>query len=171
MAKSEYGRGRHPNSKAALERSRKSGAAAAGNGRAVQHRLGTTLEANLPPDVEAIHEALKASAPVRAADGGLPIYDEAAIELLARQLAKIRYGYEWLEEHGWFDEGELRPLVSELAKFERQLMEGLDRMGMTAAGRARLGLDLARTTDLATAMSEPNPERRRDLLADLDLDS
>jgi len=37
---------------------------------------------------------------------------------------------------------------------------------MTPRSRARLGLDLARTTDLATAMSESDPDRRARLLAE-----
>ncbi len=165
MAEQKYPPGQHPNSRAALARGRVKGAAKPGNSRAVTHRLGTRLAVNHPPDVQEVYEALAASAPVRDAEGDLPAYDVAAVELIALRLAKIRYGHAWVDEHGWFDaEGELRPIVSSLAQWERQLTEQLDRMGMTAAGRARLGLDLARTTDLATAMSEPNDEKRAELL-------
>jgi hypothetical protein len=157
-------------SKKSLANLRQAPPAEKGNRRALTHGLGAKLPANLPPDVEEIREALAASAPVRASDGTLPVADEAAIEVIARQLAKVRYGNTWLDEHGWFGEdGVLRPVVSVLAKFERQLMEQLDRMGMTAAGRARLGLSLARTVSLADAMSEPDPEKRRAMLADAGL--
>jgi hypothetical protein len=43
-------------------------------------------------------------------------------------------------------------------------------LGMTPRSRARLGLDLSRTVDLATAMSEPDDERRAELLREAGLD-
>jgi hypothetical protein len=46
----------------------------------------------------------------------------------------------------------------------------LDALGIGPAARARLGVDVARIADLATAMSEPDPERRRVLLREAGLD-
>ncbi len=43
-------------------------------------------------------------------------------------------------------------------------MDQLDALGMTPRSRAKLGLDLARAADLATAMSEPDPVKRERLL-------
>ena len=40
---------------------------------------------------------------------------------------------------------------------------------MTPAARARLGLDLARTVDAATAMSHPDPVERERLMAEAGL--
>lgn len=160
------GRGQHPNSRAALERSR----AGRANGRTLQHGLGAKHPANLPEEVEAIREALAAQAPVRAADGNLPAADEVAVEVAARTLAKVRRANAWLDEHGLINsEGEFRPVVGELAKFERNLIEQLDRLGMTPTSRARLGVDLARTVDLASAMSEPDAEKRKAMLAEAGL--
>jgi len=42
---------------------------------------------------------------------------------------------------------------------------------MTPKSRAKLGLALARTVDLSTAMSEPDDERRAELLAEAGIDS
>jgi hypothetical protein len=40
----------------------------------------------------------------------------------------------------------------------------LDSLGMTPRSRARLGADLVRTVSMADAMSEPDPERHRQLM-------
>ena len=46
----------------------------------------------------------------------------------------------------------------------REAADYLDALGMTPKSRAKLGLDLQRTVDLASAMSEPDAERRAELL-------
>ncbi len=155
-------------SKKSLANLRQAPPAEKGNARAVKHGLGATV--TLAPQAEAIREVLAAQAPVRAHDGSLPVYDEAIVMQAARVMARVQSASEYVEEHGLFDlEGDLRPVVSELGRIERQLTELLDRLGMTPTSRAKLGLDLARTVDLATAMSEPDANKRRALLADLDL--
>lgn len=73
----------------------------------------------------------------------------------------------YLSNYGHTDSrGRFRPEVDALGKATTRLLGALERLGMTPAGRARLGLDLARTADLATAMSEPDPERRAALMAE-----
>jgi hypothetical protein len=71
----------------------------------------------------------------------------------------------WLDVHGVLDR---RGRERSAARWERRLrgeaLRYLDALGMTPKSRARLGLDLARTADLATAMSEPDPQRRAELL-------
>jgi phage FluMu gp28-like protein len=57
-----------------------------------------------------------------------------------------------------------------LSKCSRNLAELLDRLGMSPRSRAALGVDLARTVDLATAMSEKDPDMRRELLREAGLD-
>jgi hypothetical protein len=51
-----------------------------------------------------------------------------------------------------------------LERASKTLMQALDSLGMTPRSRAALGLDIARGIDLAQAMSEPDPEKRRELL-------
>jgi hypothetical protein len=46
----------------------------------------------------------------------------------------------------------------------REASDYLDALGMTPNSRAKLGLDLQRTVDLASAMSEPDDARRAELL-------
>jgi hypothetical protein len=43
-------------------------------------------------------------------------------------------------------------------------------LGMTPASRAKLGLNLAKTVDLATALSHPDPERRAELMREAGLE-
>jgi hypothetical protein len=46
----------------------------------------------------------------------------------------------------------------------------LERLAMTVPSHMRSGLDAARTIDLASAMSEPDDERRAELLREAGLD-
>jgi hypothetical protein len=73
---------------------------------------------------------------------------------------------EWLAGHGYVDPvtHEPRPVVAALEKATRTLDGLLDKLGMNPRSRAALGADLARTVDLATAMSERDPAKRQDLL-------
>ena len=64
----------------------------------------------------------------------------------------------------------LGPLPSWRAGCAARASDYLDALGMTPQSRAKLGLDLARTTDLATAMSEPNDDRRAELLREAGID-
>ena len=49
----------------------------------------------------------------------------------------------------------------------REASDYLDALGMTPRSRAKLGLDLVRAApDMATIMSEPDPERKRALAAE-----
>lgn len=152
-------------SKKSLANLRQAPPADKGNGRAMQHGLGAKLPENLPPEAEELRQLLRENSPVRGSDGDAHPADEAYIFNAARFWAKVNRANDWLEEHGWFGEdGQLRPVVAELRKHEDQLAKYLDQLGMTPTSRARLGLDLARTADLATAMSEPDAEKRRELL-------
>src|SRR4051794_7785840 len=140
-----------------------------GNTRAAHHygRAEVTV-----PGTEAAREeiltALAAAAPIRDRRGELPEADAAAVELAARALARVRAIDAWLDEHGMFGRGgKLRPAVAYLDQATRTASGLLDRLGMTPRSRAALGVDLARTADLATAMSETDAERRKALLADV----
>jgi len=150
------------------------GKAKPGNSRAMTHgggadasKLPAATKAAARADIEA---ELAASAPVRAADGSLPVADRAIVELAASALARHRHVEAWLDAEGFFTpKGNLRPVVVQLGKIDRALTELLDRLGMTPRSRATLGVDLARTVSLADAMSEPDPEKRKTMLADAGL--
>ena len=78
--------------------------------------------------------------------------DKIAVELLARNLAKIELMDLYLQEHGLFldeQKGTLQPILkvywTALAAATRQC----DSLGLTPAARARLGLRVAQVEDLA----------------------
>jgi len=114
-----------------------------------------------------IYEEQAEAAPVRAANGDLPVYDRALVRLLAQALCRLEDVTPWLDKHGAFDRrGKPRSALRWEARLRREVAGYLDAMGMTPKARARLGVDLARTADLASAMSEPDPERRKRLMAE-----
>ncbi len=116
-----------------------------------------------------VFDAISADAPLRDAAGNLPAADSGVVYLLAQALCRLEDVSGHLAATGWLDQktGEPRHAVLEI---ERRLIAQcaalMDRCGLTPLSRARLGLDLTRTVDLATAMSETDPERRAVLLRD-----
>lgn len=89
------------------------------------------------------------------------------MEVAARELARIRNVDDWLAQRGVLDRrGHVRPAAGYLEKATRTLDRLLNSLGMNPRSRAVLGLDLARQQDMATAMSEPDPEKRRSMLRD-----
>ena len=79
-----------------------------------------------------------------------PALESAAVLLRQRQRLE-----EWLNKHGPVDEkGQPRPALEVLIKVERALLEHLRELGMTPASRAKLGVDVARTFDLARALAD-----------------
>lgn len=167
MAKQKYPAGKHPNSMANL---RPPGVASwakdaeRGNVRAGKH-LAWAEDSKLPATEKAkaraeLASALAARAPVHSEA------DAALIELAAAKLARIRHVEAWLDQNGLFHRGKLRNVVEKLGTLENQLAGLLSELGMTTTSRAKLGLDLVRTVDLADALSDPDPERRRAKLRD-----
>ena len=115
--------------------------------------------------------ALSAEAPLRDARGELPRHDAAQVTLLAEVLCRLDSINSYLEARGYLDDkGNVRPAAELAGRMRREASDYLDALGMTPKSRAKLGLDLARTTDLATAMSEPDDERRAELLREAGLD-
>ena len=113
-------------------------------------------------------DEIQAGLPVRGANGEPPVYDLALCELAARELARIRQIDAWLDVHGLFGRGpKLRPAVEYRLKAAKLLAELLDRLGMTPRSRAQLGLDLAKTVNIADAMGEKDPVRRREMFREL----
>ena len=142
-------------------------AAPTGNRRTVKHGGAVTKKthrAEIEAKERAIEDILAASAPVRE-HGQLPLADRPLVHVLAQQLVRHELMTEYVYEHGMFgDGGKVLPATELLEKSAMRIAHLLDRMGMSPTSRAKLGLDLARTADLAQAMSEPDPERRANLL-------
>lgn len=146
---------------------RRAPAAPAGNRRNLRH--GGHAEVNVPGLDRArleLFDWLAEAAPVRDPGGGLPIADAATVELAARALARARAVDSWLQVHGFVDDrtGEVKPAAYYLERATRTADGLLSSLGMNPRERMRMGVDMARTVDLATAMSEPDDERRRALL-------
>lgn len=109
------------------------------------------------PVAAEIAEALAEDAPLRDDDGGLPRHDRAAVELTAVALLNARRLSAYLELHGDVDPGtrEPRPAVEQLSRAASTAFKMLGQLGMTPAGRARLGLDLVRAeASLAERLSD-----------------
>ncbi|MDQ3571703.1 MAG: P27 family phage terminase small subunit [Actinomycetota bacterium] len=115
---------------------------------------------------QVVYEALAADAPLRAPGGELPPADHAQVCLLAECLCRLEDVGANIRDFGLFERkgGGIRPAVDLERRLRQEAADYLDALGMTPRSRAKLGVDLARTVDLATAMSEPNPERRQELL-------
>lgn len=133
------------------------GAGVVGNVRALVHGGAARGQATLIRAgswASRIYAELEAEAPLRADDGGLPVHDRQVVELLSSALARLEAVEGWLstrppvDEKGkpWPAEDVARRLRSESAKY-------LDALGMTPTSRARLGLDLVRSFDLAQEMA------------------
>lgn len=139
-----------------------------GNKRAAKHHGATT---GMVPGTQAALDEVRAGLPIRGADGEPLIYDLTLCELAARELARIRQIDAWLDTHGLFGRGpKLRPAVEYRLRAAKLLAELLDRLGMTPRSRAQLGLDLAKTVNLADAMGEKDPVKRRAMFQELGVD-
>lgn len=104
------------------------------------------LIANVEDEVRELAEALGETAPLRDADGGVPAADVVAFERAARALRRYRAVDTWVSLHGALDEktGEVKPAARLADDLGRSLDAILDRLGLTPAGRTKLGLDVAR---------------------------
>jgi hypothetical protein len=150
------GGARNPKSLANL---RRPSPAPIGNRRAVRHGAFATIPRDqLDDEIAEIYRALADSAPVRDANGDLPVADEAAVELAARALKRWRHVSLWCDTFGRLDErtGDAKPAATYELQCERRLHEALDVLGLNPTARAKLGLDLARASsfDLARHWQE-----------------
>jgi hypothetical protein len=108
-------------------------------------------KAELDGKLAEIHDALALDAPVREVDGGLPAADGPVIRLAAEALCRLDRIGEYLERRGWQDDsGKPRPVLDYEARLRGHALDLLKELGMTPASRAKLGLDLVRTADLAS---------------------
>ena len=114
-----------------------------------------------------IVDALADAVPLRGPDGDVMPQFIPAVESAALDLIIVQRVLGYLTAHGFEDaRGRLRGEVEGLSRANARLMAKLADLGATPTSYARLGFDVARTADLATAMSEPDPERRRALMAE-----
>lgn len=127
-----------------------------GNRRAVKHgAYAAVVRERLEAKSREVYEALAADAPLRGPDGELPAADAVAVRLLAEALCRLDDVSAHLRDRGLTDEdGAVRPAVELESRLRREAADHADALGMTPRSRARLGLDVARGFDLATAWSE-----------------
>jgi hypothetical protein len=110
-----------------------------------------------------IHDALALDAPVREADGGLPAADGPVVRMAAETLCRLDRIGEFLDRRGWQDdEGNPRPILDYETRLRGHALDLLKELGMTPASRAKLGLDLVRTADLASQWAAEDDEPARD---------
>ena len=122
----------------------------------------------------AIYDALASDAPLRDGRGDLPRHDAAQVALLAACLCRLEMVAADIGMHGMLVQrgkrkGQVRPAADLEMRLRREAAGYLDVLAMTPKSRGALGLDLARTVDLATAMSDPDPERRGVLMREAGL--
>jgi len=170
--KSRYAVGQHPNSRKAIE-GRVAPPAPFGNQRAAKSHAHSKPDKFIKEIEEArrlLIEGLSDRAPIKGSDGRPHPADEPTIEQAAIAVGRVRAIDNYLALNGYLDEdGNPRPALEALDKAQRRATDLLDRLGMNPRSRAALGVDLVRAADLATAMSEPDPERRRGLLTEAGL--
>jgi hypothetical protein len=113
-------------------------------GNQVARRHGAQALLALRPRVREIAEALAAVAPVaHEADG-------PAVELLATMLARLEAVDAYVGERGLVTgSGDPYPVLGLVSRWERNATALLDKLGMTSAGRAALGLVVARAQEIA----------------------
>lgn len=104
-----------------------------------------------------VFAALAADAPLKE-NGGLPAADAALVRLAAECLCRLEDVTANVRDFGLFEQrgrrkGQIRPVVELEGRLRREAVGYLEQLGMTPAARAKLGLDLARTRDLAEEMS------------------
>ncbi len=164
------GGARHPRSLANLK---PAPAAPSGNRRTLRHGgYSAALVADVEVEVRELMDALGEVAPVRDGAGGVPPADVPALEIAARALRRYRTVSGWCDLHGRLDDrtGERRPAATLELECERAYWRALDASGLNAQARARLGLVIARSVDIASALSEPDAALRSALLREAGLD-
>lgn len=105
-----------------------------------------------------IFAALSSDAPLKEA-GQLPAADSTVVALAADCLCRLESVAANVRDFGVFEQrgkrkGQVRPAVDLEARLRREALGYLEQLGMTPSARAKLGLDLARSLDVAQAMSD-----------------
>lgn len=102
------------------------------------------------------------------------VQDGPALARYAVTAARCERVWEWLadQEDDTFsdvEKGTVHAALDRLARWERQCAEAEHRLGITPLQRVKLGLAKMAALDVGLALSEPDPEIRRGLLARLGL--
>lgn len=109
--------------------------------------------------------ALADDAPLRDKDGGLPRADLAALREVAEAMVQLDRCRSYMDGHGFLDrDGRLNGAAEREAQLSRLLWQALADFGLTPAGRAKLGLHVARGLTARHAVIQEvvvNPEVRR----------
>lgn len=106
------------------------------------------------PEVQAVSQQIK---DLLAGDNisHLRPADEVALELAAVAIRKVMQAEEYIAQHGLVnDQGKLRPVVEMQLKAVETAAKLLDRLGLSPASRAKLGLTQGRAAGLAEALAE-----------------
>lgn len=110
---------------------------------------------------------IAAVVPVRGEDGGLHPADAYAVQMLAEVLCRIELATAHIDKHGLTNKkGEAHSLLRHLSRWEAQAREWMNDLGMTPRARVALGLNLARTRDLAQEWASKSARRPADVDAD-----
>ena len=115
-----------------------------------------------------VFDGLAADAPLRE-HGQLPSADAPRVRVAAECACRLEDVSDYLRRFGIMDAKTkaLRTAAIELeGRLRRELSDHLDALGMSPRSRARLGLDIraAQSLDVASIMSEPDSDLRRELL-------
>lgn len=97
-----------------------------------------------------IYDLLAQDVPLRDGDQ-LPAADRSVVQLLAQTLCRLEDVTAWLNENGIRDgRGKMRdnPLRWE-SRYRNQALRMMGELGMTPRSRAKLGVDISQTFDLA----------------------
>jgi hypothetical protein len=165
-------RGTHPNSKASLE----PGAGQWRPGGAPVMRSG--LRSRKPPAevidpiLDQVIENLSSRVPVRDEAGEVPAWLREMCWSAAIKKLQVTRCARFLAQHDEIDErGRWRPENDALVKATESYERALERLAMTVPSHMRAGLDFQRKVSLAEAMSEPDPQRRADLMREAGVDA
>lgn len=142
-----------------------------GNKRGVNHGGMVTRKshaAEMQAKQEELESALAADTPVRSPSGELPVHDKYIVRLLADVMVQFDNMSAFAREHGFLDErGDPLTFVKLYGEVADRIARLLDKLGMTPASRAKLGLALVKQATLAEAISEPNRKKRMKMLNQL----
>lgn len=87
--------------------------------------------------------------------------DQVTVGLLAVALRRIQQCEQYLDKVGSLTnaKGQLRPVTELLVRLLKEAREYCQALGLTPAARVKMGLDVARTFDLAEAMAEKEVDK------------
>jgi hypothetical protein len=125
------------------------------NTRALKHGgYGKVARERIEAKVAEVYDTISLDAPLRDPDGDSPAPDAAMVRLLAVSLCRIESISAFLRDHGIVDPKTKKPRESVIyleARLQNNGSDYLDALGMSPRSRARLGLDLARTSQFDLA--------------------